>query len=695
MSQIIKTSNVEQALKDLVFAAMKKAFPKVPTPEPLIALGKSCEYQCNNAMGLAKLLTKADPPLKMTPEAIGQELKQHLAENDLIATFEPTSRGFIEMTVGAEWAAGMVHQVLAEGVQPPVMEKQRILVDFSSPNIAKEMHAGHLRSTIIGECICRLLEFCQHDVSRINHVGDWGTSFGMLILYLKRNYPDYATTSPDISDLTGFYKSAKDCFDADPEFKEQARYEVVKLQALEPESIQIWQLICDVSRKAFDEIYVRLGAVIEERGESFYNPIIPKVIDILEQAGKIELNDGAKIIVSKELKPLTALEAPDMTKLANQHLAMNTRAGASYHPNLLAAMRKAGVMTGEEGAEVVVLSKKETKPWAAFDLRMDLDKLMAQLAPLYKGTVDPLFLEVFEEHQLIDNEQGLIKVPRFAFPLMALKSDGGYTYDTTDIAGFYHRFVMEKMNRVIISTDVGQFEHFNMVLQVAKDMQWMKEGDIWQHAGFGLVLGPDGKKFKTRSGDTVKLKDLLDEAVERSLKILREREEGDRAQGHTEEEMACLSSIIGMGAVKYFDLKQTRTSDYAFDYDKMLSMAGNTAVFLLYQYARLVSIERKAETNIEDLRAFDKISLDAKEEKALAMCAFRFQSVILRTADDLMPHHLTDYAYELVTAFSTFFQNCRVIGDPQQESRLCLVELTRMTLKKTLDILNIEVVDRM
>ncbi|CAJ1009730.1 Arginyl tRNA synthetase N terminal domain/tRNA synthetases class I (R) [Leishmania naiffi] len=686
------TVNVELALKEIVQATITKAFPLVPAQEPLITLGKVSEYQCNNAMGLVKVLSQQPQSIKMSPQMVGEELKKNLVENDIIDEFEPTTKGFINISIRKEWVAQMVNEVLNQGIRPPVVKKQRVLVDFSSPNIAKEMHVGHLRSTIIGESISRLLEFCLHDVSRINHIGDWGTAFGMLILYIKREFPDYTTNPPAISDLTAFYRAAKKCFDEDQQFKEQARLEVVKLQALEEDSIQAWKYICDVSREEFNGVYARLGATITERGESFYNPLIPKVLNLLEEADQIEVSDGAKLIISREERKLDSLDSRDMTKLASQHLAFLSRDGSSYHPNLIAAMKKAGILTGAEGEESVVLSKKEVKLWKKFDIRMDLDKLMAQLAPLYKKQLDPLFLEAFKAAGIVKGD--CILVPRFSFPLMVVKSDGGYTYDTTDVTATYHRFIVEKMDRVIYCTDVGQYEHFRMCLQTAKDMGWMEHA-TWDHAGFGLVTGADGKKIKTRSGETAKLKDLMDEAVERSLAILKEREAGERSQGHSEEEMQTLSNIIGIGAIKYFDLKQTRTSDYAFSYDKMLDMSGNTAVFLLYQYARICSIKRKAGVAEEELLKITDISLETPQEKNLALCALRFQTVILKAVEDLFPHHLADFAYELMTNFSTFFQHCRVVDDPLQNSRLCLIELTRITLKQTLELLAIETAERL
>ncbi|KAH9593076.1 DALR anticodon binding [Trypanosoma melophagium] len=691
MGKLTKSANLELLLKDIVHRTIQKAFPTVKAPDALITMGKVTDYQCNNAMGLVKLLSKATPPIKVSPITVGEELKKNLEENDLIESFEPTPQGFINISIKVEWVSETVSNVLKEGIQPPQLPKQRVLVDFSSPNIAKEMHVGHLRSTIIGEAISRLFEFCQFEVHRINHVGDWGTAFGMLILYMKRLHPNFLTDTPDITDLTKFYREAKKYFDEDPEFKEEARLQVVKLQSLEEESIKAWKIICDISRKEFDLIYNRLGARLEERGESFYNPIIPKVLALLEESGKLEESGGAKLAITKDKKPISSLDAKDMAKLVTPHLITVQRNNKTeFHPNLIMAMREVGILKGEEGSEIVVLSKKESKPLNDFDARTDVDKLVVQLEPLYKKELSPLFRDVFEADGIITGDE--IIVPRFTFPLIVVKSDGGYTYDTTDIAAMYHRFVLEKMDRVVYCTDVGQYEHFKMIADLVKDLGWM-DGASWDHAGFGLVTGTDGKKIKTRSGETAKLKDLLDEAVDRSLAILQEREDGERAQGHTKEEMETLSKTIGIGAVKYFDLKQSRLNDYAFSYDSMLDMSGNTAVFLLYQYARLCSIKRKAGLSKEEFMNA-KVVIGTLQEKKLALCAFRMESVLLRTVDDLFLHHLTDYAYELVTCFSDFFQKCKVVGDPLQNSRLCLVELTRVTLKQVLDILNIEVAER-
>jgi arginyl-tRNA synthetase len=284
-----------------------------------------------------------------------------------------------------------------------------------------------------------------------------------------------------------------------------------------------------------------------------------------------------------------------------------------------------------------------------------------------------------------------ILVPRFSFPLMALKSDGGFTYDTTDLAAAYHRFIVDDLQRVVYVTDSGQFEHFKMVLQSASDIGWL-EGRRWAHAGFGLVSGEDGKKLKTRSGDTVKLKDLLDEACQRSYANLEVREK-EQPQGFSEAEMKELSRKIGIGAIKYFDLKQNRTTDYSFSYDKMLDFNGNTAVYMLYSYARICSIKRKANV---DLATIDtSIELTTEKERLLALAILKFEPTILKTVEDLFPHHIADFCYELVGAFSDFYNDCKVVGDPKQNSRLMLLEVVAATLKKSLELLGIEVADRL
>lgn len=686
--------NPEAVVKSLFRAAIQAAYPTIALPEVLVVPGKKSDFQCNNAMALAKAASTAT--VKLTAKQVADELIRSLPTNDVIATAAANDQGFINVELQPAWCATTIRELVQLGkvLPPPVARAERVLVDFSSPNIAKEMHVGHLRSTIIGECLCRLFEFAGHHVDRINHVGDWGTQFGMLILYLKQTFPNFHDTPPNISDLLVFYKAAKAKFDADPEFKEGARLEVVKLQSLDPECIKAWQLFCDISRAEFQQIYDRLECTLTERGESFYNPYIPTVLQELERSHMLEESEGAKLLVSRDVKKLSELSDKDMSKLISALIREKRDGTVEYSPVLLKLMRENKVLiVNDKGEEQVVMGPKDTKLWSKFDLMMDLEKLAKALSMLCKPALHPEMIAALGH--LIQGDS--IRVPRFNFPLIAVKSDGGFTYDTTDLAAIHHRFIKEKQDRVVYVTDVGQYEHFRMVASAAQDMGWLGQHGRWQHAGFGLVSGEDGKKLKTRSGDTIKLKDLLDEARDRSLEILREREANEQSrQGHTEEEMLRLSRIIGYGAVKYFDLKQNRTSDYKFSFDKVLDLNGNTAVFLLYSYARLCSIQRKAGVPIADaLAAVPTLTFTAPAEKQLALYTLRLNATIEKTVEDLMPKNLTDYAYDLVVAVSDFYRDCRVLGDPNMNSRLVLIEAVRMSLKLAMHILGISVADRL
>lgn len=689
----IVSNNVEVALKGLFAEAIATSFPHVPQPDPLVVPGKFSDFQCNNAMGLTKALSTAKPPTKMAPKEIGNVLISNLPPNDLISGAAVTEQGFITVNIASSWLAEAMKRYLASGVTPPPVPKQTMLVDFSSPNIAKEMHVGHLRSTIIGECICRLLEFVGHDVNRINHVGDWGTQFGMLILYMKINFPDFLQVPPPIADLAQFYKAAKAKFDADPDFKDKARLEVVKLQALEPESINAWKLICDLSRKEFQEIYDRLNVKLEERGESFYNPLIPSVLQVLRDGNQIEVSDGAEIVVSKDPKPIAKLDAKDLARVLQYFVSSKRDGSIEYNPVLLAGLEAEKVLVTKEDGTKTFTFGKEVRPLDKFDTQKDMDKLAKAALPLFKSPLSADIAAQLDNLKLLRGDAVL--VPRFGFPLIARKSDGGYTYDTTDLAAAYHRFVDQKLKRVIYITDMGQFEHFNMVLQCAGDMGWLGTDGRWDHAGFGLVSGEDGKKLKTRSGETTKLKDLLDEAVTRARENLEAREADEKTkQGLSPEEINDIAKKIGYGAVKYFDLKQNRTTDYQFSYDKMLDFAGNTAVFQLYSYARICSIKRKANVSDEVITSSD-IAIAHEKERLLALAVLKFEPTILKTVDDLYPHHITDFCYDLVNAFSDFYQACKVVGDEAQNSRLALIEVVGNTLKKALELLSIEVAQRL
>eukprot|EP00956_Cyclotella_meneghiniana_P024215 scaffold48316_cov72-Cyclotella_meneghiniana.AAC.5 len=490
--------------------------------------------------------------------------------------------------IKSDYLARWVNDLLVSGSPPrPKLSNTNsgtVVVDFSSPNIAKEMHVGHLRSTIIGESVCRILEYIGNDVKRINHVGDWGTQFGMLIQYLKEEYPDFTDDIPNITDLTEFYKNAKKRFDDSPEFKKVSQLNVVKLQAGDEECRKIWQVLCDVSRKEFEKVYNRLDITVEECGESFYNDKIPPVIQEFDDKGLISVEDG--------------------------------------------------------GAKCVF-------------------------------------------------------VPKYKVPLMLQKSDGGYGYDSTDMAAIKYRVEDVGASHIVYITDFTQGDHFQMVFAAAKKIGWVTdESHRLDHIGFGTVQGEDGKRFKTRSGDTVRLVDLLDEAVSRMETSLKER------SNIPEEEIHATACAMGYGAVKYFDLRRNPTSNYIFSYDRMLDTKGNTAIYLLYAHARLESIVTKGKAdhgvNVDNLlkEGNAKITLEHKSERNLGLHLQIFADSIEETLADLYPYHICDYVYALSIAASEFVTQCKVLGSPEMESRLLLCRATAIVMRQCFDLLGIRHVMR-
>lgn len=541
-------------------------------------------YQCNNPLKLAKELKK-NP--RQVAEAIVSLLTQD--RDATLAKVEIAGPGFINMTVDSQFLSREITEVLNDprlGV--PVPEKiQKIIVEFSSPNIAKELHVGHLRSTIIGDCIARLFEFIGHDVLRLNHVGDWGTQFGMLIAYLKLNHPKVLTgeETTDLSQLMAWYKAAKKKFDEDPGFKKQSQLQVVSLQSGDPVALKAWQMICEISRKAFHEIYDLMDVTITERGESFYNPYLSDVVKDLENKGLITVSDGAKCV----------------------------------------------------------------------------------------------FLE------------GFVSREGEPLPMIIQKSDGGYNYETTDMAALRHRVDVEKADRIICVTDAGQALHFQQVFKAAEKAGYYDPKKVQiDHVTFGVVLGPDGKKFKTRSGDTEKLIDLLLEAVNRSKAIIEERLPDATAQEKEE-----LAIALGVGAVKYADLSSHRIKDYVFSYDRMLKFEGNTAAFLLYAYVRIQGIKRKGQKNIDEILKSSEINLSHPSEIALALHVRQFGETLDSMARDLLPNRLTDYLFGLAEKFNAFYRDCRVEGVPEENSRLLLCEATARVMGKGLNILGLRTVSRM
>ncbi len=567
--------------------AALKAFPLLETEKDFIeiALSKSekfGDYQFNSAMKLSKVLQK-------NPRQIAEAIVSFVECEALISKLEIAGPGFVNITIDPKYLEKRLGEFFKDpllGIDKPV-KKQKIVIDFSSPNTAKEMHVGHLRSTIIGDCLARLFEFMGDDVLRINHLGDWGTSFGMLIAYMKQNAASIldGKEKTDLQCLMAMYKQAKQKFDQDAEFKKASQNEVVALQSGQATALSAWHLICDISRKAYQEIYDILDIKLIERGESFYNPMLENVVNELEEKGLIQMSNGAKCI----------------------------------------------------------------------------------------------FLEGFQ------NRDG------DPFPLMIQKSDGGYNYDTTDMAAIRQRIFDEKADRLIYVTDSGQATHFEMIFQAAEKAGYLDRSKVEvNHVPFGLVLGLDGKKFKTRSGETEKLIDLITKAIYEAEIILDSK---NPEMNLSEKEK--LGRALGIGAIKYADLSCNRISDYTFSYERMLRFEGNTAAFLMYSYVRIAGIKRKTNVDIEKLKTTAHIQLKHPSEVALALHLSQFGEMVQILAKDLLPNRLTDYLYSLAEKFNAFYRDCPVIGSPEQDSRLLLAEACAITMNKGLEILGLTVVNKM
>ena len=585
---------LRNALQQRLLEAMARALPlpdaAVDFPlEPATKL-EFGDFQANGAMGLAKVLGRP-------PRQIAQAVVDQLHVDDLCLPPRVAGPGFINFTMRPEVLAAEVRERLDQprlGV-PTAQPQQRVVVDFSSPNIAKEMHVGHLRSTIIGDCIARLLSFRGHSVLRLNHLGDWGTQFGMLIAHLKHVAPRSLSGEEqvDLGDLVAFYRQAKARFDEDETFQGESRREVVRLQAGEPESLRAWRLLCQQSRQAFQAVYDRLDVDLVERGESFYNAVLPRVVEDLEQARLLVVDDGARCVF---------LEG----------------------------------MTGKDG--------------------------------------QPL-------------------------PLIVQKRDGGYNYATTDLAAIRQRLASpavggEGAERVVYVTDAGQSNHFAAVFQVAQRAGWVPPGCRLQHVPFGLVQGADGKKLKTRSGATVRLRDLLEEAVQRARRDLVERlEREQRSAG--EDFIAQVAETVGIAAVKYADLGQHRTTNYQFSFERMLALQGNTAPYLLYAYVRIQGIARQGGSLVAAEPG--AICLEAPQELSLARQLLNFDEVILAMEQDLLPNRLCAYLFGLSQTFNRFYDQLPVLKapSPSRGTRLALCRLTARTMNLGLALLGIKTLDRM
>lgn len=575
---------------------------------PLVSASQDArfgDYQSNCAMGMAKKLGKK-------PREVAETVIENL---DLAGFCDPpeiAGPGFINLRILPSFLAQSLGSVPPAGESemdrvglPPVDRPLVISVDFSSPNLAKEMHIGHLRSTVIGDCVCRLLEFAGHTVHRENHVGDWGTQFGMLVAHLRRVRPDVADSPEDlvISDLETFYVEAKTHFDADEAFRTESRETVVALQKGDPAIRRIWKAFCDESLRHCHAIYDRLGVDLIDRGESFYNDTMDVVVSRLEEM-------------------------------------------ASADPG--------GFVRVSDGALCIFLEDFFTRDG------------------------DPL-------------------------PLIARKSDGGYNYATSDLATLIHRMEHLKTDKVVYVVGPEQKQHLAMVFAASKKVGWVAQDVSLIHLWFGSMLSATGRPFRTREGGTVKLKDVLDESVSRARAVVEAQNTraGEDEPVFAPDEVEQIAQTVGLGAVRYFDLSHSLRSDYKFDYNIMLALEGNTAPYLIYAYARIRSIGRKAGIDWSALPTDAPLLLEHPAEIALAKKLLQFADALALTTRDLRPNVLTDYLFELAKAFSRFYdkkQGVRVVGVEPAEvrnSRLRLCDLTARTLKLGLHLLGIETLEKM
>jgi len=592
----------KQAIGDAA-AASAKAFDMsdvMVTPATKLEFG---DYQCNAAMGLAKHvgLSPRDCAMKIV-EGIKPLIEGIMEEPDIAGP------GFINLRFTSEYLSSSMKQMALDSdgrlAIPEAQQKKKIVVDFSSPNIAKEMHVGHLRSTIIGDTLSNVLTFAGHDVTRLNHVGDWGTQFGMLVEHLREEYPAAIekenAENVDLGDLVLLYKAAKQRFDKDEDFKVRAREGVVKLQAGDEESLNAWEALCAASRVEYQKIYDTLNIEgLEERGESFYNPYLNDVVSELEGMGLAVESEGAKAV----------------------------------------------------------------------------------------------FLDGFT------NRDGT------ALPMLVRKSDGGFNYATTDLAAIKHRVQLddgEKADRVLYVTDAGQSQHFEMVFAAANLAKFIPTDVSLEHVPFGLVQGEDGKKFATRSGDTVKLKDLLDEAVRIAGEDVTSRLESEETE-ELSEEIKNVIRTVGIGAVKYADLSMNRESNYKFSYERMLSLNGNTAPYMLYAYARICGIVRKATdnsdaTSMEWPEPASEILITHEAESQLMRNLVKLPDILSEVENDLYPNRMCDYLFETSQKFNQFYENCSVNNAETPElkaSRLTLCTVSASTIRLLMGILGIKVVERL
>jgi len=540
------------------------------------------DYQANGIMPAAK-------KLGLNPREFAQNVLDKADLQDIAEKTEIAGPGFINIFLKNTWLAENINRAVQDpklGVHNP--EKQTVVVDYSSPNVAKEMHVGHLRSTIIGDAVVRTLEFLGNHVIRANHVGDWGTQFGMLIAYLEKMENEHASEM-ELSDLEAFYRAAKKHYDEDPVFAEKARNYVVKLQSGDEYCRTMWQKLVKITMQQNQHNYDRLNVTLTDKdvmGESLYNPMLPGIVEDLKKQGLAVEDDGALVVYLDEFK-------------------------------------------NKDG--------------------------------------DPM---------------GVI----------VQKKDGGFLYTTTDIAAAKYRYETLKAHRALVFSDTRQSQHMQQAWLITRKAGYVPDSFQLEHKNFGMMLGKDGKPFKTRSGDTVKLADLLDEAIERAGVLI-----SQKSTALSDQEKADVIEAVGIGSVKYADLSKNRTTDYVFDWDNMLSFEGNTAPYMQYAYTRIRSIFNRSQIALSDVEQA-QLSITDEKERALAIKLLQFEEAVQVVGKDGTPHVLCAYLYELAGAFSSFYEHCPILNNDDQQvklSRLKLALLTERTLKQGLDLLGIKTVEKM
>jgi arginyl-tRNA synthetase len=565
------------SLRQRLQAATRAAFgDEAALADPAIHRSAHADYQADLALALGKRLKK-------NPREVATAIAAGLPPDEVIAATAVSGPGFINLTLQPAFLSGQLDRMLADphlGV-PPVAAPQTVVIDYSAPNVAKEMHVGHLRTTVIGDALVRLLERQGHTVIRQNHIGDWGTPFGMLIEHLLDE--SQAGGKAGVKELVAFYQAARAKFDADPAFAERARQRVVLLQGGDAPTLALWKQLIDTSVEHFTTLYARLGVTLQPgdvRGESFYNPVLPEVVAELVAKGLARESEGAMCV---------------------------------FPPGF----------TGREGEPV---------------------------------------------------------------PLIVRKREGGYGYATTDLAAVRFRVRDLGAKRVIYVVGSPQSQHLAMVFATARLAGWAGDDVRLEHVGFGSVLGPDKKMFKTRSGDTVSLASLLDEGQERAAAVV-----DAKSPDLDPAERARIAQAVAIGAIKYADLANDRIKDYVFDWNRMLSFDGNTAPYLMYAHARIRSILRKAgETG-------GAIAVEAPQERALGLELVQLASTLEKTAESLEPHRICGFLYQLATAYTGFYESCPVLKaeGSVRASRLALCQLTARTLAAGLDLLGIAAPEQM